>query len=142
MMEAAVVVGLDWEPLYWHVPPGRSSVALPDTRDLWDVIWENRRNLLGIAHSHPGSGVPGPSHEDITTFAAIESGLGRDLRWWITSRDRLIELRCAHGHDLMGWERIHPKHDYSLRRIRGDGRAQTWLPKLRELSYEPEVKVR
>jgi proteasome lid subunit RPN8/RPN11 len=95
MMEAGVVIGLNGKPLFWHVPMGRTNIALPDSRQLWDVMWENRDNLLGFAHSHPGSGLPQPSIEDITSFSGIEAGLGQRLRWWITSSDRMIELQWA-----------------------------------------------
>src|SRR6185369_6039063 len=84
-LEAGVVVGYEGEPIFWHLPEGRTAGYLPDSRELWEVIWENRHNVYGIAHSHPGSGLPGPSREDITTFAGIELGLGRRLVWWITS---------------------------------------------------------
>jgi hypothetical protein len=93
MIEAGVVI-TEAGPVFWHLPAGCSSVVIPDTRKLWDVLWEHRdAELLGFAHSHPGSGTPAPSHTDLTTFAAIESGLGRRLRWWITSFDRIIQLR-------------------------------------------------
>lgn len=85
MNEAGVVV-TEAGPVFWHLPPGRSSVVIPDTRTLWDVLWEHRdAERLGFAHSHPGSGIPAPSPTDLTTFAAIESGLGRRLDWWITT---------------------------------------------------------
>ncbi len=90
MMEAGVVLDLDIKPLYWHLPADRTVVALPDSRTLWDIVWENREKIAGIAHSHPGGGVPGPSYEDVTTFSAIECALGRRLKWWITSADAAI----------------------------------------------------
>ena len=42
-------------------------------------------DLAGVAHSHPGGGIPTPSWEDLTTFAAVEDGLGQRLVWWIVS---------------------------------------------------------
>lgn len=102
-IEAGVLVDLDCEPIHWHLPAGRHGGALPDSRELWDIIWANRDRLLGFAHSHPGSGTPGPSHEDLTTFAAIEAALGKRLVWWITSQDTFVELcwvgpqRLAYG---------------------------------------------
>lgn len=86
-IEAALVVGVDYEPLFWHLPQQRSAVHLPDSRDLWTVIWENRANLLGIAHTHPGSGPTSPSHEDVTTFDAVEKALDKRLCWWILTSD-------------------------------------------------------
>ena len=96
-IETGVVLDLAGQPLYWHLPPGRSMGGLPDSRNLWDVIWENRDIISGFAHSHPGSGKPGPSHTDVTTFAAIEAALGRRLDWWIVSAEdeALTLLRWA-----------------------------------------------
>lgn len=110
-IEAGVLVDLACEPIYWHLPLDRSGGALPDSRPLWDVIWENRERLLGFAHSHPGSGIPGPSHEDVTTFAAVEAALGKRLVWWITSADSFVEL-CWAGpgkldYDTGSWPPYH-----------------------------------
>jgi len=91
-IEVGVLVNLDCEPFFWHLPEGREVASLPDSRDLWNIIWDHRDEVLGFAHSHPGSGVPEPSEEDLTTFAAVESGLGKRLVWWVTSRDESIEL--------------------------------------------------
>jgi len=92
MIEAGVVV-TGYGVSYWHLPNGRTGGSLPDSRDLWEVLWEHRReHFLGFAHSHPGSGIPGPSWTDLTTFAAVELGLGRRLTWWITSSTHMIGL--------------------------------------------------
>lgn len=87
MKEAGILLGLDNKPLYWHTPNDRNGGALPDSRSLWDVIWENRAQVTGFAHTHPGSGVPAPSYEDKTTFWAIEAALGKQLNWFILSSD-------------------------------------------------------
>lgn len=89
MKEAAILVGFEGEVLYTHLPPNRTSVFLPDDASLWDIIWQHRDSLAGIAHSHPGSGLPYPSTEDISTFNAIEAGLGASLNWWIISQDKM-----------------------------------------------------
>ncbi len=108
MIECGVVIAKTGLPLYWHVPPGRTAGSIPDTRSLWDVFWENRGNILGFAHSHPGSGIPGPSQTDLGTFIAIEAALGERFNWWITSSDRL--LVCNWTPDgLPPWG----KHSYS-----------------------------
>lgn len=65
MMEAALVLDKDWNIIHRHLPPGRSAVSLPDTRGLWDVLWENRRSRLHVAHSHPGTGFPVASHQRV-----------------------------------------------------------------------------
>ena len=121
MREAGVLIDLKTnEPLYWHAPAGRSCAYLPDSRDLWEVIWEHRGKILGFAHSHPGSGVPVPSHEDLTTFRAIEAALGTSLAWWITSSDVFAMIVPV---DYRSWSyvtvpyRIFPKWLDELRRI-------------------------
>lgn len=123
MTEVGVVVGLDGTALHWHLPPDRSAGALPDSVDLWEVLWTRRQEVLGIAHSHPGAGVPVPSWTDLTTFAAIEAGLGRRLRWWITSADELIELRWVGPNKL----------DYQAHAV--DDREFPWVGELRRLTY-------
>ncbi len=124
MTEAAVVVGPEGSALHWHLPPGRSAVSLPDAPDLWEVLWRHRAALVGVAHTHPGRGRPDPSHEDLTTFAAIESALGARLTWWIASEDRLIELGWS-GPDRLA---------YAARDVAD---APPWLPGLRDRSYDP-----
>jgi len=92
MIEAGVVIDKNGFPMHWHLPQGRTSASIPDTDTLWNVIWDNRESVLGFAHSHPGGGMPQPSHTDLTTFAAIEAALGRRLFWWITSSEHFIRL--------------------------------------------------
>jgi len=124
-VEAGVLVNLYGQPIFWHYPPNRSIVSLPDSRDLWDVIWENRERVKGFAHSHPGSGMPGPSYEDVTTFSGVEKALGRRLVWWITSSDYLVNIIWL-GPD---------KYDY---RVTPNIHQPAWLGELRRLScYEP-----
>lgn len=85
MIETGVLVDRNHAPLLWHVPPGASQGSLPDSRDLWDVIWENRERVLGFAHVHPWDGQAAPSNVDLTTFDAVERALGRPLEWWIVT---------------------------------------------------------
>lgn len=120
MIEAGVLIGENDEPIYWHTPPGSSVVYLPDSRDLWEVIWEHRAKITGFAHSHPGKGMPHPSMEDLTTFRAIEQGLGKTINWYITSSDSLILAVW-----VPKWER------YSIKEIRED---KAWLDGLRNIS--------
>ena len=127
-MEIGVVVATDGSVIAWHLPPGRSAVSLPDSTDLWTTMWESRHRLAGVAHSHPGGGRPGPSRTDVTTFAAVEAGLGRRLRWWITSTDGLVELE---------WRGPGP-HDYGMRD--SDPAGCGWLAELREMSYGPRTE--
>lgn len=102
-IEAGVVIAKNGEPIFWHNPVNRTMGSLPDSRDLWQVFWDNRENLQGFAHSHPGSGIPGPSWEDLTTFSAVELALGARLDWWITSSDQVILLRWV-GPDKYTYE--------------------------------------
>lgn len=84
-METGLVFARWGRPIHWHVPPDRSMGALPDSRDLWKILWENRHDLGGVAHTHPWSGSAGPSQTDVTTFAAVEAGLGQRLVWPIVT---------------------------------------------------------
>lgn len=126
-MEAAVVVDVGGRAIRWHLPPGRTGGSLPDSRELWEFIWENRQRISGIAHSHPGRGVPGPSYTDVTTFEAIESALGRRLLWWITSEDRMVTVRWE-GSDKLSYRAL------EVPRLEGEPEPE-WLVPLREASY-------
>ena len=129
-IEAGVVIDMNGEPLFWHTPEDRTGGSLPDSVTLWDIFWNNRDNVLGFAHSHPGSGVPGPSYEDVTTFAAVEAALGRRLDWWITSANKIVIVRWK-GPDKLSYERELLDSN------------PTWLPKLRELSeYQHHTKIK
>lgn len=121
-LETGVLVAKDGSPILWHVPDGRSAGYLPDSPGLWKTIWDRRNDVMGFAHSHPGSGQPGPSSEDLTTFAAVEAALGRRLVWWITSSDRLIEYNWE---DATG--------TYFRHNVKEEPQ---WLARLRWLSYE------
>ena len=123
-MEVGVLINNDDQPIYWHQPNRRSSVALPDSLDLWQVIWQNRHLLAGFAHSHPGNGRPGPSYTDVTTFAAVEGALGKRLAWWITSDDHLV---------IVHWQG--PKeHDYIVRNSFKPKNTPAWVFELRRRS--------
>lgn len=122
-IEAGAVIGEERQVLHWHLPAGRTGGSLPDSRELWDVLWKNRATLRGVAHSHPGSGLPGPSQEDVTTFAAVEAALGRRLCWWITSEDTLVAFHWV-GPD---------RHDYKGFIIQNTAEP-AWVRELRKLS--------
>lgn len=108
----------------WHLPPGRSAGYLPDSPDLWQVMWDNREFVDGFAHSHPGSGRAAcdPSNEDVTTFSAVERALGKRLRWWICSRDCLVEYLWGGG----AYEAVKPSCDPRA--------IPSWVHTLREVS--------
>lgn len=133
MFEVAVLIDSRQKPLWWHLDPGREWDKIPDSASLWDNIWSCREDILGIAHTHPGSGhYPFPSSDpDLTTFEAVEAGLGRRLIWWIVNethmssvvwRDDMHEYVTIHLHqsfepkwvlELRQWAEVVP------RRLRG-----------------------
>jgi hypothetical protein len=61
-----------------------SPLALPDSRDRWEAIWRLREELVEIAHSHP-VGPHAFSAEDESTMAAIDSALGRAVRYSVVA---------------------------------------------------------
>lgn len=124
-MEAGVLLDRKGLPIYWHKPEDRSSAALPDSSDLWKEIWDNRDIVAGFAHSHPGGGTPHPSHTDLTTFAAVEAGLGMRLFWWITSEDD-VSLVLWTGPDRL---------DYTVRSVKPMFEP-SWTDHLRSLSNQ------
>lgn len=66
-----------------------SPVALPDSRDRWEAIWQLRDELAEIAHSHP-VGPSAFSAEDESTMAAIDSALGRAVRYSVVAPRAVI----------------------------------------------------
>ena len=89
MIEVAMVFDPNGRVLFWHEPPGRSGGSIPDSRSLWEVLWENRDYIAGVAHTHPWKGNPVPSLTDVTTFKAVEAGLGIPLLWPIVTADKV-----------------------------------------------------
>lgn len=128
MIEAGVVVvGPGSDVVFWHSPPGRTGGSLPDSRTLWEVLEDYRKAPgLGFAHSHPGGGVPGPSHEDVTTFSAVERGLGRRLLWWITSSE----------HTVLTWWEGPGKYDYKSMQVKDPW----WAAELRSRSEQVDER--
>lgn len=139
MMEAGVVIDIHDQPIFWHVPTDRTGGSLPDSRQLWDVLWDahQRGALKGFAHTHPGSGVPGPSSTDIETFRAIEQALGRPLEWWITSHDNFVKIWLVENVHTYWVEGHRPEYVSSIgledsRYI--EHLSCPWLEELRRLS--------
>jgi hypothetical protein len=134
MMEAGVLLGPNNSVIHWHTPNSRSGGALPDSRDLWDIIWENRAIVTGFAHTHPGSGAPGPSYTDTTTFAAIEAALGKHLNWFILSSDS--QVICLFDNEKGTYGR------YIITVELNTPMDLEWMSKLREFSnYSVQSKV-
>lgn len=131
-IEAGVVIDLKDDPIHWHLPPGRTSGFLPDHRPLWDVLWDNRARLAGVAHSHPWNGIPHPSGTDVSTFSAIELALGsrkegaRKLQWWIVTFDHVAVFEWVEGTET---------YNYKGRLLTVD---PPWVGELRRLSVDPK----
>ncbi len=88
--------------------------AIPDSKDRWNAIWENREDLTEVVHTHPG-GLLRFSSEDLTTMEAVEAALGKPLRWSIVTEDGFLTRFDGEDDD------------------RDD--APWWLPVLREISF-------
>jgi hypothetical protein len=82
LREVCFLIGHDGDVL-WADASG-SPVALPDSRDRWEVIWLLRDELAEIAHSHP-IGPAAFSAEDESTMEAIDGALGRPLRYSVVA---------------------------------------------------------
>jgi len=125
-IETAVILDAEGHALHWHLKPDRSAGFIPDSTDLWDAIWRHRSSLTAIAHSHPGGGLPRPSGTDLTTFDAIERGLGRPLLWWIISCDGVSAIQRVPETErfvVMGLKSV--EHN-----------SLPWLQELHRLSYQ------
>lgn len=105
MIETAFVFDLCGNVIFWHTPENRSGGSIPDSLTLWNVLWENRENLGGVAHTHPFHGGARPSHTDVTTFAACEAALGRRLLWPIITLDETAIFRW-HGPGKFDYKHI------------------------------------
>lgn len=102
--EAAIVI-IDGRSAFDWTPRGRTAGFLPDGREFWEFLAEHRDELEGVAHLHPGDGWPVASAEDVTTFDAVERGLGQRLDWWIISSDSgVLYRREGAGYGIeRGW---------------------------------------
>ncbi|CAN5193429.1 hypothetical protein BH09MYX1_BH09MYX1_57600 [soil metagenome] len=87
MREVCFLIGTDGSILW--ADASTSASALPDSRERWEAIWQNREQLSEIAHSHPG--VPlGFSAEDESTMAALTQALGRALRFSVVAPNGVV----------------------------------------------------
>lgn len=78
-----------------------SPVALPDARARWEAIWAaaTAGRLAIVAHSHP-VGPAAFSAEDRSTMAALDSALGRVVRYVVVTPDLAIVADGADGEAL------------------------------------------
>lgn len=77
-----------------------SPVALPDSRTRWEAIWSRRDRLVEIAHTHPLGGAAF-SDIDETTMRAIDSGLGRELRYAVVTPEAMLRRVPGEGDALV-----------------------------------------
>jgi len=80
--EVCFLIGPD-DALLW-ADASDSPSALPDSRARWEAIWSRRAQLVEIAHSHP-AGPAAFSAEDASTMDAIDSALGRAVRYSVVA---------------------------------------------------------
>ena len=97
MHEVALVFDKQGNPMRWSDGGGAS---LPDSSDLWAFLWEHREEIGGVAHTHPWDGPTGPSGTDMTTYVAIESGLGKKLIWPIITMTHEFYFRMSVDEDV------------------------------------------
>jgi hypothetical protein len=130
MIEVAVVFDPLGRPIYWHCPLDNSIGAIPDSRKLWDILWDNRHHLGGVAHTHPWVAPAIPSITDHTTFQAIEAGLGRWCLWpVVTLSDVGFYVLHPETKEIMEWADPFTKNPFWPETVE----------KLRQLSHTPEV---
>ncbi len=101
MIESALVFDDQGRVIRFHLPHGRTQGSIPDTRDLWEVMWKWRAQLGGVAHTHPWNGRAAPSQgcgrrscdcpqcfrADVPTFRGCEQALGSLLLWPVVTFD-------------------------------------------------------
>ena len=87
--EVIVVFDENGKAIYWH-DQDASSGYVPDADDLFYVLWEHKDHLGGFAHTHPWDGPAAPSGIDLTTYAALEKGLGKHLLWPVVTFTDLV----------------------------------------------------
>lgn len=123
MLEASCAVDLSENEAICYYEPRYSSVYIPDSQEYWDIVWENKDNIAGIAHSHPGNGIPNPSFNlDIKSFSSLDIGFGRKLKYWIISSTDVVVVQWV-GPEL---------YDF---KIELETRNLLWIQKLREISH-------
>lgn len=97
MREVCFLISKDGTILW--ADASRSPVALPDSRERWEAIWTLRDELHEIAHSHP-MGPSAFSSEDESTMAAIDSALGRTVRYSVVAPRKMIARADGETFDI------------------------------------------
>jgi len=94
------LIGKNGEILYADF--SQSPTAMPDKRQRWQAVWNNRENLAEIAHSHPLGGSRF-SQEDETTMAALDLALGQAMRYSVVTPE---EIRVRQGDEEFMLEEV------------------------------------
>lgn len=98
MIEVAAAFDNRGKAVFWADPKDCSSGSIQDSHAMWEKIWQHRTLIAGIAHTHPWDGDASASDTDLTTFKAIELGLGRRLLWPVVSMtDEKWYVRVGNG---------------------------------------------
>jgi hypothetical protein len=123
--EVCFLIGSD-DSILW-ADLGAGPMAMPDSRDRWERIWQHRAEIVEIAHSHP-LGPEGFSSEDRTTMAAIDAALGRRLRYSVVSPQSVVrnDQEVGHAGREPWWARVLRAASGILTNMEGgdDGKAQ------------------
>jgi hypothetical protein len=90
--EVCVLVGRGGAILW--ADTAHHAAALPDSRARWQAIWDHRDALEDIAHSHP-DGPAAFSAEDESTMRAIDSAIGRAMRYTVVAPAAVVA--CVAG---------------------------------------------
>ena len=88
MREVCFLIGRG-DAILW-ADASSSPTALPDSRARWEAIWRHRDELEAIVHSHP-AGPSAFSAEDESTMQAIDSALGRAMRYCVVAPRIVID---------------------------------------------------
>lgn len=80
--EVCFLIGKDGSVLW--ADASDSPAALPDSRARWEAIWSRRDAIEVIVHSHP-IGPAAFSAEDKSTMEALDSALGRPVRYMVVA---------------------------------------------------------
>ena len=91
MREVCFLIGRNGAILW--ADASTSPAALPDSRTRWQAIWDHRAELENIVHSHP-MGPSAFSAEDESTMEALDSALGKPMRYTVVAPRKMI-TRCG-----------------------------------------------
>jgi hypothetical protein len=87
MREVCFLIGKD-DVILW-ADASNSPSALPDSRARWEAIWSRRDEIEVIVHSHP-MGPTAFSAEDCSTMEALDSALGKAMRYMVVAPTKTI----------------------------------------------------